>query len=208
MHYILSLIVLVTLAVSSTSFRVSFPTFINSVTSLTSLSSAQSRRDFFNDSKNFAKNFALTSSSFVSLAFLNPSPSSASEEEAVAAGVSISKSKEGTGPTPSVGELAAIRFKARCGQTTIDDIYGTPEPFYTRVGSGGLIKGVEMVLPSMRVGDRWVLTIPGSLAFGKKGRPASAGKPRIPADAEIVFDVEVVGLPGREEELIELIGDV
>mmetsp|Transcript_3577 Transcript_3577/g.6764 ORF Transcript_3577/g.6764 Transcript_3577/m.6764 type:complete len:205 (+) Transcript_3577:301-915(+) len=204
MNYILSLIVLVTLAVSSTSFRVSFPTFVNSVTSLTSLSAAQSRRDFFNDSKNFA----LTSSSFVSLAFLNPSPSSASEEEAVAAGVSISKSKVGTGPTPSVGELAAIRFKARCGQTTIDDIYGTPEPFYTRVGSGGLIKGVEMVLPSMRVGDRWVLTIPGSLAFGKKGRPASAGKPRIPADAEIVFDVEVVGLPGREEELIELIGDV
>ena len=48
----------------------------------------------------------------------------------------------------------------------------------------------------------------GNLAFGKKGRPASAGKPRIPSDATIVFEVEVVGLPGKEEELIELIGDV
>jgi peptidylprolyl isomerase len=47
----------------------------------------------------------------------------------------------------------------------------------------------------------------GELAFGPKGRPASAGKPRIPANAEIVFDVEMVGLPGREQELIELIGD-
>ena len=129
------------------------------------------------------------------------------QAEAVAAGVSISKTKTGSGPQPGVGELAAIRFKALCGPTTIDDIYATPEPFYTRVGSGGLIKGVEMVLPSMRVGDRWVLTIPGDLAFGKKGRPASAGKPRIPADAEIVFDVEIVGLPGKEQELIELIGD-
>jgi hypothetical protein len=46
----------------------------------------------------------------------------------------------------------------------------------------------------------------GNLAFGKKGRPASAGKPRIPADATITFDVEIVGLPGREEELIEIIG--
>ena len=48
----------------------------------------------------------------------------------------------------------------------------------------------------------------GELAFGKKGRPASAGKPRIPADATIVFDLEMVGLPGKEPELIELIGDV
>jgi peptidylprolyl isomerase len=46
------------------------------------------------------------------------------------------------------------------------------------------------------------------LAFGKKGRPASAGKPRIPGDATIVFDIEMVGLPGKEQELIELIGDV
>jgi peptidylprolyl isomerase len=45
------------------------------------------------------------------------------------------------------------------------------------------------------------------LAFGKKGRPSSAGKPRVPADAIVVFEVEVVGLPGKEPELIELIGD-
>ena len=45
------------------------------------------------------------------------------------------------------------------------------------------------------------------MAFGKKGRPASAGKPRIPGDAVITFDVEMVGLPGKEVELIELIGD-
>jgi peptidylprolyl isomerase len=45
------------------------------------------------------------------------------------------------------------------------------------------------------------------LAFGKKGRPSSAGKPRIQADAVIVFDVEMVGLPGKEPELIDIIGD-
>jgi peptidylprolyl isomerase len=48
----------------------------------------------------------------------------------------------------------------------------------------------------------------GDLAFGKKGRPASAGKPRIPADVEVTFEVEMVGLPGKEPELIELIGDI
>jgi len=57
---------------------------------------------------------------------------------------------------------------------------------------------------------RWTTTIvpQGKLAFGDKGRPSSAGKPRIPGNAVIVFDVEMVGLPGKEPELIDLIGDV
>lgn len=45
------------------------------------------------------------------------------------------------------------------------------------------------------------------MAFGKEGRRSSAGKPRIPGDATIIFDVELVGVPGRETELIDLIGD-
>ena len=52
------------------------------------------------------------------------------------------------------------------------------------------------------------MRLQSSLAFGPNGRPASAGKPRIPGDATVIFDVEMVGLPGKEPELIELIGDV
>jgi len=117
--------------------------------------------------------------------------------------------KSGDGPSPTVGELAAIRFRAEVKQTgnKIDDIFDTPEPYYTRVGSGGLLKGVEEVLPKMRVGDRYFITVPTNMAFGPKGRPSSAGKPRIPGDAIITFEVEMVGLPGRETELIDLIGD-
>ena len=70
------------------------------------------------------------------------------------------------------------------------------------------MKGIEEVIPKMRVGDRFVVTIPSNLAFGPKGRPASAGKPRIPGGAEIIYEIEMVGLPGKEPELIELIGDV
>lgn len=42
----------------------------------------------------------------------------------------------------------------------------------------------------------------GKLAFGAKGRPQSPGKPRIPPNAEVEYDLKVVALPGREEELI------
>jgi len=125
-----------------------------------------------------------------------------------ASGVAIKVIKSGGGEQPRVGELMGIRFKAFAGKTKIDDIFDTPEPYYTRCGSGGLIKGVEEVLPMMKLGDRWELTVPSKLAFGSKGRSASAGRPRIPADIDVVFEVEVVALPGREPELIELIGDV
>ena len=74
--------------------------------------------------------------------------------------VLIEVKNEGKGPKPQKGELAAIRFKAMAGNNVIDDIYDTPEPYYTRIGSGGMLKGVEQTLLDMRVGDRWVLTIP------------------------------------------------
>lgn len=83
-------------------------------------------------------------------------------DETTASGVVIKVTKSGNGPAPEIGELAAIRFAAFAGENKIDDIFDTPEPYYTRVGSGGLIKGVEEVIPKMRVGDRWVLTVPVS----------------------------------------------
>lgn len=68
----------------------------------------------------------------------------------------------GSGIKPDVGELVAIRFAAYNGDVKIDDIFDTPEPYYTRLGSGGLLKGVEETLPLMQLGDRWRLTIPVS----------------------------------------------
>jgi hypothetical protein len=62
---------------------------------------------------------------------------------------------------PDKGELAAIRFKASTEDgKVIDDIFETPEPYYTRVGLGGMLPGVEGALPYMKLGDRWTLTIP------------------------------------------------
>lgn len=82
--------------------------------------------------------------------------------ESLPSGVTYEVVKSGDGAKPEVGELVAIRFAAYCGSIKIDDIFDTAEPYYTRLGSGGLIKGVETTLPLMRLGDRWKLTIPVS----------------------------------------------
>lgn len=55
----------------------------------------------------------------------------------------------------------------------------------------------------MRVGDVYDLDIPGPLAFGTKGRRASAGKPSIPGNATISYTIELTTIPGKEEELLE-----
>jgi FKBP-type peptidyl-prolyl cis-trans isomerase len=75
-------------------------------------------------------------------------------------GVSYTVIKSGSGPSVGIGELIAIRFSASTGDMKLDDIFDTPEPYYTRVGSGGLIKGVEETIPLMHLGDRWKMIIP------------------------------------------------
>jgi hypothetical protein len=75
---------------------------------------------------------------------VNPLVAVAAEEQPVKlpSGTSYVVVKSGDGPQPSVGELAGIRFRAEVVQTgnKIDDIFDTPEPYYTRIGSGGLLK--------------------------------------------------------------------
>lgn len=58
----------------------------------------------------------------------------------------------------------------------------------------------------MSVGDLWELDIPGELAFGQKGRRASAGKPSIPPNATVAYSLLIESIPGRMEELIEVTG--
>ena len=81
---------------------------------------------------------------------------------------------------------------------------------YCCVGEGGhrCLRPVTSSFLRTTLLSHFFPLLQSDLAFGPKGRPASAGKPRINGDQTITFEVEMVGLPGREEELIELIGDV
>jgi len=132
----------------------------------------------------------------------------ASAAEKTGSGLEYTVVKSGSGGRPITGDLIAIRFKGKVQATgaVFDDIM-SGEPYYTRVGSGNVLPGVEEAVKLMRSGDTWNLTLPPELGFGPKGRPASPGKPRIPNGATLDFMLELVAVPGKDEELIEVAGD-
>ena len=114
---------------------------------------------------NFLKQVAGAGVAAAASGIINPMAAFADGETVnLPSGPSYVINKKGDGPEPKVGELAGIRFRAKVIQSgnKIDDIFDSPEPYYTRVGSGGLIKGVEEVLPKMRIGDYYTITVPVS----------------------------------------------
>jgi len=119
-------------------------------------------------------------------------------------GLEYSIIEDGKGPKAKIGDLVAIRFKASYKGTVIDDCFKTPNAYYYRVGSESVIRGLDLAVQNMKVGDRWALKIPANLAFGEKGVKPSPGKPRIPGGATLEYEVFFEIYPGYEDDLLEV----
>lgn len=61
-----------------------------------------------------------------------------------------------------------------------------------RAGVGSILKGVDEAVLHMHTGEKLHLVFGGELAFGTKGRPSSPGKPRIPPNAIVDYEVQNV----------------
>mmetsp|Transcript_4305 Transcript_4305/g.8490 ORF Transcript_4305/g.8490 Transcript_4305/m.8490 type:complete len:215 (+) Transcript_4305:641-1285(+) len=129
------------------------------------------------------------------------------EDAAVTLQVKVLSEGKSGGPTPAVGDLVGIRFRGSYNGTVFDDIFPGPEPFFVRVGSGNVIEGIEKVLPTLHLGERVHMVIPGELAFGKQGRKPAPGRPAIPPNATVEYDLELAEFPGHEAELLDLSDD-
>lgn len=66
-----------------------------------------------------------------------------------------------------------------------------------RYGVGAVIPGLDAGLKTMKVGGIRRLFIPGDLAF-PKGLSAAAGRPRVPPNSPVTFDIQLLYIPGFE----------
>lgn len=98
--------------------------------------------------------------------------------------------KEGTGATPQPGQTVEVHYVGTLEDgTKFDSSRDRGQPFSFKIGVGQVIKGWDEGLSTMKVGGRRQLIIPPELGYGSRG----AGNV-IPANATLLFDVELLGV--------------
>jgi FKBP-type peptidyl-prolyl cis-trans isomerase len=99
----------------------------------------------------------------------------------------------GTGALATRGEQASVQYTGWLADgRKFDSSRDSGKPFEFTIGSGEAIGGWEEGIPGMKVGGKRKLIVPPNLGYGAQGSP-----PLIPANATLVFVVELVSVaPG------------
>ena len=96
----------------------------------------------------------------------------------------------GSGAVAQAGQKARVHYTGwlKNGQK-FDSSLDRNDPFEFTLGAGMVIKGWDEGVAGMKVGGKRKLTIPPDLGYGARGAGGV-----IPANAELTFEVELLGL--------------
>jgi FKBP-type peptidyl-prolyl cis-trans isomerase len=95
----------------------------------------------------------------------------------------------GTGGQAIAGKTVRVHYTGKFPEGKVfDSSVQRGEPIEFVLGMGRVIKGWDEGIALMKEGGKAKLTIPPQLAYGERG----AGGGLIPANATLVFDVELV----------------
>jgi FKBP-type peptidyl-prolyl cis-trans isomerase FkpA len=102
-------------------------------------------------------------------------------------GLQYSDEKVGTGPEANNGNTVEVHYTGWLKDgSKFDSSRDRGKPFAFTLGAGMVIKGWDEGVAGMKVGGKRKLVIPSDLAYGPRGRPG------IPPDSELTFDVELL----------------
>lgn len=104
--------------------------------------------------------------------------------------------KKGSGQTPKEGQIVIVHYTGTLPDgTKFDSSRDRNDPFKFTLGKGQVIKGWDEGIATMNVGGQRKLIIPAELGYGAQG----AGD-KIPPNATLHFDVELIGVEGKGTE--------
>lgn len=97
--------------------------------------------------------------------------------------------EEGNGESPSQGDMVTVKYYGVLEEdgTMFDNSFERGEPIEFPMGVGAVIRGWDVGLSQLQVGDKATLFIPYEQAYGEAGRP-----PAIPERSDLVFYVELI----------------
>jgi FKBP-type peptidyl-prolyl cis-trans isomerase len=102
----------------------------------------------------------------------------------------------GKGATPKDKDYVIAHYAGKLiDGTAFDSSYKRGQPAEFPVM--GVIPGWTEALKMMHVGDKWQLVIPPELAYGEGGRPG------IPPNSVLIFDIELVGIKDTKAKEIK-----
>lgn len=112
-----------------------------------------------------------------------------------ASGLYYSVTTKGTGPNAAAGKKVTMNYTGRlidgkAFDSNVDPKFNHVSPFTFTLGQGQVIRGWDEGVQLMNLGTKGTLYIPSGLGYGASG----AGGGAIPANAVLIFDVEVAGI--------------
>ena len=107
----------------------------------------------------------------------------------------------GTGEVATNGSLVTVHYTGRLEDGTVfDSSVSRGEPFQFPLGYGSVIKGWDLGVAGMKIGGKRQLTIKSEYAYGSAGiKNPQTGEYLIPANATLIFDVELLGVQSTQQ---------
>ncbi|XP_026805413.1 FK506-binding protein 1 [Rhopalosiphum maidis] len=128
----------------------------------------------------------------VALAHAAEQQATTGQSETLANGLKIEYvyTLDGCEPKSKINDMLTMHYTGKLVDgTKFDSSHDRDQPFTFQLGVGQVIKGWDLGLTKMCVGEKRRLTIPANLAYGDRG----AGNV-IPGGATLVFDVELLNV--------------
>jgi len=111
--------------------------------------------------------------------------------ETINEGVSIVRLSTGDGKTfPQKGDIVRIHYVGKLGDGSVfDSSRDRGQPFQTEIGVGKVIRGWDVGVPKLSIGEKAVIIAQPAYAYGARGFP-----PVIPPNAVLHFEVELISI--------------
>jgi FKBP-type peptidyl-prolyl cis-trans isomerase len=109
-------------------------------------------------------------------------------------GIKITILKEGAGQVAKTGDIVAMNYtgtltNGKVFDSNVDPKFQHVQPFVFTIGANQVIKGWDIGVAGMKIGEKRKLELSSDFAYGSTG----AGN-IIPPNASLIFEVELLGI--------------